>query len=55
MTHLIDDDTESFGPLDDIEDRVAVNLPRPTPLEALERWRLRPVSIRSRSPLETNF
>jgi hypothetical protein len=37
------------------QDRVSVNLPRPRPIGELERWRLRPVSIRSRRPLEASF
>jgi hypothetical protein len=57
MTHLIDDDdlTDARSTVRPTEDRVALVLPRPRPVELLCRWALRPVPIRSARPLEESL
>lgn len=58
MTHIIDEDL-----IDDAKSLIAppteappaIWLKRPTPVEKLPRWGVRPVASRSRNPLEASF
>jgi hypothetical protein len=56
-SHLDDDLIDLHDALAPTEDRPApaVVLPRPTPVTEIPRWGLRPVAIRSASPLEVFF
>lgn len=44
MNHVIDEDDmpETFNTIDDTDSRPVLILPRPRPVDELQRWKLRP-------------